>query len=262
MQITRIAETSRETERMKTIKTEMEVEAAPGQFVMVWIPGLDEKPMSLSYTSGKLGITVLVRGPFTQRLVEMKVGDKIGIRGPYGRGFRISGEKLLLVGGGVGVAPIAPLAEEALREGKEVVAIVGATTARELLFVDRMREAGAEVFIATDDGSAGVKGFATDLSEKLLEERSFDECFACGPELMMARLLKQTGEKGVPTQLSLERYFKCGIGICGHCTMDPSGVRVCMEGPVFNDETIRGISEFGRYWRDASGRKIYLKEVA
>jgi dihydroorotate dehydrogenase electron transfer subunit len=263
MQLTKITKITEETRHIRTIRVEKEVSAIPGQFVMVWIPGIDEKPMSLSYTTSRMGITVLVKGPFTKRLAEMREGDLLGIRGPYGRGFKISGDKLLLVGGGVGVAPIAPLAEKAAEQDKDVTAVIGATTAEDLLFVDRIKRTGAEVYISTDDGSAGTKGFTTDVTSNLLKEKSFDQCFACGPEIMMVKLLNQMKKKKIPTQLSLERYFKCGIGICGHCALDYSGLRVCRDGPVFTDIELENVSEIGKYWRGPSGTKLFFnKEVA
>lgn len=259
MQIADIREVRKETQRIKTIILDMDVSAIPGQFVMVWIPGVDEKPMSVSYTSGYLGITVLELGEFTQRLCDMKVGNKLGIRGPMGRGFKIYGDRLLLVGGGVGTAPLAPLAEEALADSKEVTAIVGSLTARELLFAERMSKAGARVLVSTDDGSAGRKGFTTDVMKELLEEESFDQCFTCGPEIMMEKVLSLTKDKGIRAQASLHRYFKCGIGICGHCVLDGTGLRVCKEGPTFRDKELERSHEFGSYWRNASGQKIYFK---
>lgn len=259
MQIARIRKVRKETQRVKTLIVDLDVSAIPGQFVMVWIPEVDEKPMSVSYTRGYMGVTVLELGDFTQKLCDMKVGDKVGIRGPMGRGFKIYGDKLLLVGGGVGTAPLAPLAEEALAEGKEVTAIVGALTARELFFVDRLKRAGARVLISTDDGSEGHKGFTTDILEDLLEEESFDQCFTCGPEVMMKKVLEQTERKKIKTQASLHRYFKCGIGICGHCVLDGTGLRVCKEGPTFRDKELRKSHEFGNYWRNAAGQKIYFK---
>ncbi len=258
MQVVEIKKIVRETKRIRTFFLDLDVNAIPGQFVMVWLPGVNEKPMSASYTKGDLGITVLRLGDFTRRLFELSEGDLLGIRGPMGRGFKIYGDRLLLVGGGVGVAPLAPLAEEALRDGKEVTAIVGALTASELLFVDRLKRAGARVLISTDDGTAGRKGFTTDVLAELLEEESFDQCFTCGPELMMAKVLEITRSKRIPTQASLHRYFKCGIGICGQCVLDGTGLRVCKEGPTFRDKELRRSHEFGRYWRNAAGQKIYF----
>lgn len=258
MQIARIKKIVKETPRIKTFILDLDVSAIPGQFVMVWLPGVDEKPMSASYVKGDLGITVLKLGEFTRKLFDLKPGDLLGIRGPMGRGFKIYGDDLLIVGGGVGMAPLAPLAEEALRDGKKVTAIVGAVTARELLFVERIKKAGARVLISTDDGSAGKKGFTTDVLAELLEEESFDQCFTCGPEIMMYKVLQLTEEKNIPTQASLHRYFKCGIGICGHCVLDGTGLRVCKEGPTFRDKELKKSFEFGKYWRNAAGQKIYF----
>jgi dihydroorotate dehydrogenase electron transfer subunit len=199
-----------------------------------------------------------MKGPFTKHLGKMRKGDVIGIRGPIGNGFEIKGDRLLLVGGGIGTAPIAPLAEYANNQGKKVTVVVGATTKNELLFIDRIKKTGAKIFITTNDGSMGKKGNTTDITKKLMEEKSFDQCFACGPEIMMTKLLNQARNAGIPIQLSIERYFKCGIGICGHCAIDP-GLRVCTEGPVFTGDELG--YEFGRYHRDASGRKIIFKEV-
>jgi|Deesub1362A_J573_1020465.scaffolds.fasta_scaffold00098_89 dihydroorotate dehydrogenase electron transfer subunit len=258
MQVTKITEIIKEAEKVKTFKFDLEAKGKPGQFVMVWVPGVDEKPMSLSYPTGKMGITVLLEGPFSKQLGRLNVGDRVGIRGPYGRGFRVAGSNLLLVGGGVGTAPLAPLAEKAISKGKKVTAVIGAKTRNELVFVERIRNAGARVFVTTDDGSEGSRGFTTDKTRELLEEGSFDQCYVCGPEIMMFKLLEQTKARGIPTQLSLVRYFKCGIGVCGHCALDYSGIRVCREGPVLSDNELEEVSEFGRYWRSPSGVKIYF----
>lgn len=258
MQVAKIKKIVQETPRIKTFMLDMEIVATPGQFGMFWIPGLDEKPMSLSYTSGLLGITVLKLGPFSSKMHEMKEGNLLGVRAPLGKGFNVRGGKILIVGGGSGVAPLAPLAENALKKGREVTAIVGALTKAELLFVNRMRNAGAEVLTATDDGSAGVKGFTTDVLREVLKEKSFDQCFTCGPEIMMLKVLQQTKERDIPAQVSLHRYIKCGIGICGHCAIDGTGLRVCKEGPTFRDKEIEKTVEFGKYWRGASGEKIYF----
>ncbi len=261
MRVTRIKEIRKETERIKTYILEEKVDAIPGQFVMVWIPDVDEKPLSLSYHKGDMGITVLAQGPFTNTLAELKVGDKIGIRGPFGRGFKIVGDNLLLVGGGVGVPPLAALADEAIRNGKKVTAILGAITKSELLFVDRLEKAGARVLTCTDDGTCGgTKGFTTDVLRGLLEKETFDQCYTCGPEIMMLKVLQEAKKKGIPTQISVERYIKCGIGICGHCIVDGTGQRVCKEGPVFRDVDVEKISEFGEYHRDASGTRIYFRD--
>ncbi|MDP6612913.1 MAG: dihydroorotate dehydrogenase electron transfer subunit [Candidatus Hydrothermarchaeota archaeon] len=256
MNITRITDIINETERIKTFILDLEVKAIPGQFGMFWVPEVDEKPMSLSYTHGNMGVTVLGLGPFSQKMHELKVGDRIGVRGPLGRGYKVMGDKLLIVGGGVGTAPLAPLAENALDVGKEVTAIIGAMTAGDLLFEKRMKKAGAEVLVATDDGTAGHKGFTTDIMREILKKETFDQCFTCGPEIMMVKVMDQTRERKIPTQVSLHRYFKCGVGICGQCAIDDTGFRVCKEGPCFRDKEIEKTREFGRYWRDATSKRL------
>lgn len=258
MKIATVKKVIEETERIKTFILDLEARAMPGQFGMFWIPGVDEKPMSLSYIDGSMGFTVLKMGPFSSKMHEVKVGDRIGVRGPMGRGFKLKGERIILVGGGVGVAPLAPLAERARDRGMEVTAIIGAMTAKELLFVDRIKDAGAEVWLATDDGTAGIKGFTTDVLRELLGENTYDQCYTCGPEIMMVKVMDQTRDKGIPTQVSLHRYFKCGVGVCGQCAMDDTGFRVCKEGPCFRDKDMERTKEFGRYWRDATSRRIPL----
>ncbi len=258
MKIATIKKIINETKRIKTFILDLETRAMPGQFGMFWLPGVDEKPMSLSYINGFLGFTVLKIGPFSSKMHEVEEGDRIGVRAPMGRGFKLTGEKIILVGGGVGVAPLAPLAERAVEEGMEVTTIIGAMTAGELLFVDRIRSAGVEVWLATDDGSAGVKGFTTDVLRGLLRDNTYDHCYTCGPEIMMVKVMEQTREKGIPTQVSLHRYFKCGVGLCGQCAMDDTGFRVCKEGPCFRDKEMEKTKEFGSYWRDATSRRIPL----
>ncbi len=258
MDITKIKDIVEEAKGVKTFILEKEVKAIPGQFVMVWVPGIGEKPMSVSYATGNLGITVLAVGPFTKGLFELKKGDKLGIRGPYGRGFNIKGEKLLVVGGGVGMPPLAAFVDEAAKEGKKVTAIVGAKTKSGLLFVDRLKGAGARVLTSTEDGTDGVKGYVTDAMSQLLSTETFDQCYTCGPEIMMHKVMQMAGESKIPTQLSAERYFKCGIGVCGHCAIDYAGARVCMEGPVFTGKDLEN-TEFGKYARDATGKRVYFK---
>lgn len=216
--------------------------ARAGQFVMVWVPGMEEKPISVSYEDG---ITVKAAGPTTKALMEKRVGDWIGIRGPYGNGFDVKGKRPVMVAGGCGIASMARLTEQV--EGKYTI-IMGARTARELMFEKRFR--GHKIIVCTDDGSKGVKAFPHEILEKL---EGYDQIIACGPEPMVEAVLKVAGGR-VPTQVSLERYMKCGCGLCGSCSIDPAGLRVCREGPVFWAEQLEG-SEVGRYKRDKSGSK-------
>ena len=226
----------------------------PGQFVMVWVRGLDEVPMGLS---SKNSITVQKVGEATSKLFELKEGDSFGLRGPFGRGFTlpIKGEKTLVVAGGVGAAPLAPYAEAARIEGSEVHTVLGARSADDLIFEERFAEAG-EVYISTDDGSKGTKGFVTDVLSNL-DLSSYDKIAVCGPEIMMASVFRLLEDRKVleKSEFSLHRYFKCGIGVCGACCIDKSGLRVCKDGPVFSGLQLLD-SELGKYMRDATGQRV------
>ncbi len=241
-----IRQVKQETPSVRTFFFDTPFPLSPGQFVMVWVPGTDEIPMALSSENS---ITVQNVGDATAALFKMGEGGKIGIRGPFGNGFS-RGEKYLAIAGGVGAAPLLPLA----RADCVMTLLLGARTESELLFVDQLDEC-TDVLIATDDGSLGQKGFVTQLMDDL-NLGAYDRIAVCGPEVMMRAVLAKVGEKGIAhkTEFSLHRYMKCGVGVCGSCCIDPSGFRVCRDGPVFSGDKLLK-SEFGHYMRDASGRK-------
>jgi dihydroorotate dehydrogenase electron transfer subunit len=247
-----ITEIIRETPAITTLVTDIELDAAPGQFVMVWIRGLDEVPMALSHPGS---ITVQRVGEATEALSRLEVGDSIGIRGPFGNGFEVKGNKIMVIAGGVGGAPLLPLAQQAQSLGLDVTTLIGARTADELLFEEYFSKCGA-LSIATDDGSKGHHGFITGAMD-MFNLAGFDQFYICGPELMMKSVLDILQAAGLEAmaQLSLHRYFKCGIGVCGACTIDPSGLRVCRDGPVFSGDLLIK-SELGKYHRDTTGKKI------
>lgn len=228
----------------------------PGQFVMVWVRGVDEVPMGLS---SKNSITVQKVGEATSKLFELKEGDSFGLRGPFGNGFSLpsEGEKTLVIAGGVGAAPLAPYAEAARSAGSEVHTVLGARSAGDLLFEKRFAEAG-EVYISTDDGSKGTKGFVTDVLNSL-NLSVYDRIAVCGPEIMISSVFRLLKDRQVleKSEFSLQRYFKCGIGVCGACCIDKSGLRVCRDGPVFSGVQLLD-SELGKYVRDASGRRVKI----
>ncbi len=246
--VVEIEEIKVETPTIKTFFFHDESEPKPGQFYMIWLPGVDEFPMSISYTGELKGFTVRRVGAGTTRMHSLSPGDKLWIRGPYGRGFEPINGYALIVGGGSGMATLAPLAE--IQDGDIIIA---ARTRDELLFTDRFRDRNVEV--ATDDGSAGFKGFATELAESMMNERDYDAIFTCGPEIMMRKLIDMAKERNIAIQASLERLMKCGIGICDSCSIN--GYRVCVDGPVFSKELFE-MDELGRYHRDRSGRKVPL----
>ncbi len=241
--ITKVVE---ETPTIRTFFFDTSFELIPGQFVMVWIRGVDEIPMALSYENA---ITVQKVGSATSALFELGECDSVGIRGPFGKGFDVRKGNILLVAGGLGAAPLAPLAEKAGAEGAKITTLLGAKTKDELLFRKRF-EAVGEVRVATDDGSEGKHGYVTQLLDDL---KNYNQVYCCGPEPMMKKVLdKVTPSK---TQFSLHRYIKCGLGICGACCVD--GLRVCKDGPVFAGDVLKR-TEFGVYRRNECGERVKI----
>lgn len=251
--IVEICERKAETPLVTVLRWKDSTRPKPGQYVMVWVPGKDEIPMSLCDIGGVKGIAVHAKGEASSALARMKAGDRIGIRGPYGHGFRHRPGKCLVVAGGTGIACLAPMVERLARRWPRPSVVIGAKTKPELLFVDRMRQTGAEVVVTTDDGTAGRKGFATDAAYELLNRNRYTAVYSCGPEKMMRITASLAQCQAAPVQLSLERYMKCGIGICDSCAM--GGLHICVEGPVLDSRRVVGLPEFGAFRRDACGRK-------
>lgn len=245
-------------EGLKSFLFDQTFDVEPGQFVMLWLPGVDEKPFSVSdVRDGMLEITAKAVGPFSQALMDAKPGDLLGLRGPLGRGFRPRGRGLV-VGGGMGIAPLRMLAHWMENHDMEFRTVLGARTERELVFQDNFERMGAQ--FATDDGSYGVKGFVLPLAEKLCAAATFDVIYGCGPEALLVELKKLAERVGCDCQLSLERHMKCGIGVCGSCCADGSGICICREGPVLDKAQLDRVADFGLPHRDATGARKPPKE--
>lgn len=267
----RIKEIKQETEMVRSYTFDGSLGAKPGQFVMVWLPGVDEIPMSVAYDDGATTkITFFAVGDTTEELARRGVGDLVGLRGPFGTFYEWKpGQHIALVAGGYGAAPMYFIAESSVEHGCTLEVIIGARGKEHLLYIKEFEKLPhVSLHIATNDGSAGYKGYNTDVLEKLLssctpEKRSkkepdcspIDQVFACGPEMMLKKISEITAAHKIPSQLSLERYMKCGFGLCGNCVVDPLGIRLCVEGPVVKNETCVKINEFGKYHRDDMGKK-------
>jgi dihydroorotate dehydrogenase electron transfer subunit len=248
-----VRERVEETPSTVTLRFDDPAGASAGQFVMVWVPGVDEIPMSLSYTGPSKGITVKVMGETSRRIQSIGPGTVLGIRGPYGNRFDLSPRRILVVGGGSGAAVLAPAAEAAIETGADVVVALGATTEAELLFADRFRRMGAVVHLATDDGSLGQPGYVTQAVEGLLGHQEFDAVWTCGPEVMMRKVIVAAEARDLPTFCSVERWMKCGLGLCDACAL--GRWHVCTDGPVFPGRTLAEAPGFAEFFRDASGRR-------
>ncbi len=231
--------------------------AIPGQFLMVWVPGVDEIPMSISRIGEISSISVLVIGEATSSLASKENGDKIGIRGPYGRGFSLEGfSEVAVVGGGSGMAPLLAASKKAKELGARVYCFQGARRKGKLAFLKELEEVCDKLYLATDDGSFGYKGNVVELFKEKFEEVNPEVVLACGPEKMLYSLALLCEDLGVEAQISLERIMKCGVGLCGTCSI--GGMLVCKEGPVFRAKDLLRIEEFGKKKRGEDGRLVEL----
>lgn len=232
----------RETPTVSTLFFKWEQAVRPGQFVMLWVPGVGEIPMSLSRIETEKSITVKNYGAVSDAILRMKEGDRFYFRGPYGNGFSNPGENNLLIGGGSGMASLRPLIDDS------AFGIVSARSKSELLFVDLFR---AEKIVAiTDDGSSGLSGYPVEHLRNLNID-GYDKIYVCGPEIMLRTVYDFLYRTRPDAELSLERSMKCGIGVCDSCSID--GRQLCTEGPVFRAEEINPDGEFGRERLSHSG---------
>ena len=244
----RIAAIRQENAATRSFVLDGRLDAAPGQFVMAWLPGVDEKPFSLAHADPVI-LTVAAVGPFSQALRGLAVGDCIWLRGPLGRGYVLPsvapeaartppGPALghaLLLGGGYGVAPLRFLAEQLLVAGYTVSMIIGARSAADLLLVDAFQAMDVALWLATEDGSAGLRGLATGAIEPALVAAPAQTVmvYACGPIGMLRAVSVICQAIGLPVQLSWEAHMRCAIGLCGSCEVG-DGWLTCLDGPVYS----------------------------
>jgi dihydroorotate dehydrogenase electron transfer subunit len=235
-------------------------EMRPGQFVEVRVDGSSStflrRPISINlvdYVSNELWLLVACVGDGTRRLAELQAGDTLNCVLPLGNGFTTNlttplspargvGSEALLVGGGVGVAPLLYLGATLKAKGIEPTFLLGARSAKDLLLLSEFEKYG-RVLVTTEDGSMGEKGFVTNHS--VLQQERFDLIQVCGPTPMMKAVARYASEKGIDCEVSLENLMACGLGACLCCVEKvksdadapdavPTNVCVCKEGPVFN----------------------------
>ena len=236
--------------------------ARPGQFLMLWVPRVDEIPLSILDVESKNRVSVAVKnvGEASGALHCKKPGEIIGVRGPFGNHFTVDGRRLLMVGGGTGVAPLLFLARRFVPREAAVTFVLGARTKDELLFsaeLQGLKKRRFSVVYSTEDGSCGLTGLCTQPVEELLGKGGFDAVYACGPEKMILKVFALADRYKVPFQASLERLMRCGIGLCGSCAF--GGYRVCRDGPVFSSRQLSQVAgEFGVFKRDMTGKKVPL----
>jgi NAD(P)H-flavin reductase len=226
----------------------------PGQFNMLGVPGHAEVPISISGDPALFELEHTIRsvGSATQALERLRPGDSLLLRGPFGVGWPLAsarGRALVIVAGGIGLAPLKSAIHAALNE-QQVASLViayGARSPKDLLFQRELgawaKRSGVQVHVTVDRGDPGWTGH-TGVVTKLLERSRFDPrvavAFVCGPEVMLryaARELERLGMAEADIYLSVERNMKCGVGICGHCQLGP--LVVCRDGPVVAFDRLR-----------------------
>lgn len=257
-----------ETPTVKTFifKDNISSKARPGQFLMVWIPRAEELPMSVMVSEkGYAAVTIRKLGFGSTALYNKGIGEILGIRGPYGNQFKIDTDtkKVLLVGGGTGLVPLLRLTTKLNELKIDTTVIIGARSKEEVFFEkqanDFLDKTKHKVIISTEDGSYGVKGYATDVMSLIVNREKFDTVYTCGPELMIKKIFDIGLRNSLSIQVSLERYMKCGVGMCASCCIGDQ--LVCRDGTVFNEMQLSAMIEFGLMYRDKSGRKCPFANV-
>ena len=234
---------------------EIAQEALPGQFIHIECSKgnypLLRRPLSIhriEKEKGEIFILFQAVGEGTKLLADRTIGDDLDIMGPIGNGFNIYPEskKIVIIGGGIGVAPLLALCEESIRQGKEVRVLIGALKKELVIGEESFKILGAKVEVATDDGSYRYKGLVTDLLERMIKEGWLaDQIFACGPKPMLKKISEIALQANINYQVSLEERMACGIGACLGCVckikikdkreykVKYEYKRVCVDGPVF-----------------------------
>lgn len=241
------------TKDLRLIEFYENLEADPGQFVFLKI-GNHAKPFSVANDNGSLEILVKRKGNLTSKTFDLKKNSVVRIRGPYGNNYMFSkNNTTVFVGAGCGIAPIHHAVTH--NNGNSFV-VIGANTSDELVYLDGFRKR-SKIAYSTDDGSAGYKGYLTDLLDKKLKEWNLKniDFFNCGPEIMLKKADEIERRYTSPDKIYhlVERITSCGIGICGKCSIS-NGKRVCVDGPWF--DAIEFKPE--EYSRDKTGKKIYF----
>jgi NAD(P)H-flavin reductase len=257
----RIEEIITETPNIKTFifRTEKEFQFSTGQFVEITVSGIGESPFTPSsspYETEKFAVTIMKAGYVTGKLHEIKKGELVGIRGPYGKGYPIEefyNKEVIILGGGVGMAPLRSLMFTLIKQldkFKRVVLCYGAKTMNDIVYknlFDELKKKGIEVYQSIDKAEDGWKqkvGVVTTLFDDFKIDVANSVAIVCGPPIMMkfgTLKLKQLGYEDKNIYLSMEKNMSCGLGKCGHCQVGP--YFACKDGPVFTYDKIKDIAD-------------------
>ena len=240
--------------------------AKPGQYMILIRPMEDINPMSFSLIDrikNRIGITFRVVGESTKEYASLKIGDELAIQlAPCGNNYTLPSEKqkILCVGGGVGIANLAPLVDRAYELGAHIDFIAGFKTKDEAFFLDRFGDKSNSLIVTTDDGSFGQKGDVLTALKRLKQESGlgYDRVYSCGKEEMMYAVFQFIESYGLGGEFSLERFMKCGMGICCSCAID--SYLVCQDGPIFSSKQLRKMGDFGKRKLDLSAVSIPINQ--
>ena len=237
-----IAENVEAAKNIYRLTVKADINGKPGQFVQLRLPSNEftlRRPFGIaSINDGQVKMFYRVVGNGTNFLTDCKSGEYINILGSLGNSFDIAdGEKILLIGGGMGLAPLLFAASEA----KSVDVFMGGRNAEEVIFwQDEFKDFVDNIFVMTDDGSYGNKGFVTDFLPDALKNNHYDKILVCGPEIMMRKVAAIAKKYNIACQVSMEKRMACGLGACLSCSIDTIHGRrkVCKDGPIFNAEEV------------------------
>ncbi len=228
--------------RLEVAAREISEISKAGQFVTIKLPAEEftlNRPFGIAGLDGgilKMFYRVVGRG--TKFLSTLKPGEKLKILAPLGNGFTFDpDEKILLVGGGMGLAPLLAAAGQA--DFADV--LIGGKNSEEVKFwISEFKAAADEIFVTTDDGSFGKHGFVTDFLPEILVRKNYSRVLTCGPEIMMRGVAKISGEYELPCLVSFEKRMACGLGACLSCSTDTKSGRkkICKDGPVFDSREV------------------------
>jgi len=242
---------AKEVWRLTLCSPHIALAAQPGQFINVR-PSSGHDPLlrrpfcinRISLEAQTISILYKIVGRGTKLLSLYKVGEQVDIIGPLGQGFKLTKpmERVLLVAGGMGIAPMYPLAKELCAKGSRVTCLLGVRCADDLAEVGELAELGVKVATASEDSGGTYHGTVTGLLAKTLRDDDFSQGFACGPNAMLSAVKDVCREARLPLQISIESMMACGLGVCLGCTC-PRGEgdmywHVCTDGPVFNAEEV------------------------
>ncbi|MDE6173762.1 MAG: dihydroorotate dehydrogenase electron transfer subunit, partial [Bacteroides sp.] len=228
---------------LKLTSSSLLPEMLPGQFAEIRVDGSPttflRRPISINYVDrqrNEVWFLVQLVGDGTKQLGKVKAGDTINVMLPLGNGFTIPShpsDKLLLVGGGVGTAPMLYLGEQLAKNGSKPTFLLGAKTDKDLLQLEQFATYG-DVYTTTEDGSHGEKGYV--IQHSILNSIQFEQIYTCGPKPMMMAVAKYAKSKNIACEVSLENMMACGVGACLCCVENTAEghLCVCKEGPVFN----------------------------